>query len=435
MDEIFRDRVRERDLDNFLVEEIYASPRFLDWIVDRLQQRFIAPPSLKVQLQKSPPREADRRQTDVRIGWFDEDATMRACVLIESKITADFQAGQAEAYASELAALRLRLGPSGAAAVLMAPSAKIRSLTHDGCFDAEIAIEDIIHFLCERTQEDINPEVGRRLEMRIQLLEALCGKRSASGWVGATIAEKRDFADLYVSLASEIVPDLVVRPSTDGPKAITRIFEGLEIDGLPKLSIRHEFGAPPGWKYANVLFKGMAARTVVLRSSGLLSGTRYTAVEAGKSLAIRIPTPAVDPTRPFSEERAAVESGLWALSELVSWLRAASPKLLEVLNDPSAEHQNAGTLPTEAAFADQLVETYRQCESLGYKPTGMLQMIHDYGAIETAKRLLASPPSEGFKRLALMNKLELAVESIVQREPWRRLFTDDELKRAAQRLR
>lgn len=435
MDEIFRDRVRERDLDNFLVEEIYASSRFLDWIVDQLHQRFVAPSSLKVQLQKSPPREADRRQTDVRVGWFDENATMHACILIESKVTADFQAGQAEAYASELAALRGRLGPECAAAILIAPSAKFGSLTHYGCFDAEIGIEDIIEFLRERTEEDNTSEIGRRREMRIQLLEALCGKRPASGWVGATIAEKRDFADSYVLLASEILPGLSVRPSTDGPKATTRIFGGLEIDGLPKLSLRHEFGASPGYKYANVLFQGMGSYISALRSSGLLSGTQYTAEEAGKSLAVRVAIPAVDPTRPFSEERAAVESGLLAIRDLVSWLRAAAPMLAELLSVPFTERQGAGTMPTEAAFAEQLLETYRQCARLGYKPTGMLQMIHDHGAIETAKRLLASPPSDGFNRLALMNRLEFAIESIVQREPWRRLFTDDELKRAAQRLR
>lgn len=435
MDEIFRDRVRERDLDNFLVEEIYASSRFLDWIVERLHRRFIVPSSLRVQLQKSPPREADRRQTDVRVGWFDEDATMHACLLIESKITADFQAGQAEAYGSELAALRLRLGTKCAAAILIAPSAKFRSLTHDGHFDTEIAIEDIINFLRERAQEDNDSEIGRRLEMRIQLLEALCGKRAASGWVGVTLAEKRDFADSYALLASEIVPDLSVRPSTDGPKAITRIFEGLEIDGLPKLSLRHEFGTPPGWKYANVLFRGMGEYIPALRSSGLLSGTLYTAEQAGKSLAVRVVTPAVDPTRPFSEERAVVESGLLAVRDLVSWLRGAAPKLAELLSVTANEHQHAGTMPTEAAFAEQLMETYRQCERLGYKPTGMLQMIHDHGAIETARRLLTLPPSDGFHRLALMNRLDLTIESIVQRDPWRKLFTGDELKRAAQRLR
>lgn len=92
-------------------------------------------------------------------------------------------------------------------------------------------------------------------------------------------------------------------------------------------------------------------------------------------------------------------------------------------------------LPTEAEFAAELMITYKQCVELGYTPTGMLGMMQQHGAIETAKRLLASPPSEGFKRLALMNRLDLAIENIVQREPWRALFTDGELRKAAQRLR
>jgi hypothetical protein len=390
MDEIYRDRVRERDLDNFLVEEIYASPDFLNWIAKRLDGRFTAPPALAVRLQKSPPREADRRQTDVRVGWFDDDAEMQACVLIESKVTADFQAGQAEAYASELAALRLRLGPGNAAAILVAPSAKMPALKHD----------------------DTGPEVHRRLEMRVQLLEALCGKRAASGWVGATIAEKRDFAESYVALAGQILPDLGVRPSSDGPKAITRLFEGLQVDGLPPIALRHEFGSPPGWKYANVLFRGIGDRVAGLRASGLLSGTSYTAEEAGKSLAIRVATPAVDPMRAFDDERGSVEQGLLAIRDLVAWLREAAPQLALIVGQSQSEPPAGATVPTD-----------------------MLQMLHEHGAIETARRLIAYPPSEGFSRLAAMNRLDLAIESIVQREPWRALFTEDELRRAARKLR
>ncbi|MER8522165.1 MULTISPECIES: hypothetical protein [unclassified Mesorhizobium] len=85
-------------------------------------------------LQKSPPRENDRRQTDVRIGWFDDDQTLRACVLIESKVTADFQAGQAQAYAAELAVLRERLGRKVATALLVAPAARLATLAHNGSF-------------------------------------------------------------------------------------------------------------------------------------------------------------------------------------------------------------------------------------------------------------------------------------------------------------
>jgi len=434
MDDLFRDRVRERDLDNFLVEELFASPAFLTWMVDRVAHKFSAPEDYDVLLQKSPPREKDRRQTDVRIGWFDEDQTMHACVLIESKITADFQTGQAQAYADELVALRGRLGEKAAAALLVAPSARLSSLAHDGSFDGEVAIEDIIDFMGERAKNVENIELCFRLKARIQLLEALCGKRAATAWVGSTVPEKRSFAEAYAALAAEILPDLEVRPSTDGPQAITRLFGGLAIDGLPPCALRHEFGSGSGWKYANVQFKGMAGHLHLLRSSGLLEGTSYSAEEAGKSAAIRVPTPAVNPLRPFAEERDAVASGLLAIRDLLSWLRANASALRTIFRI-DAPSPSIPTVPTESAFADALMDTYRQCERLGYKPTGMLQMIEDHGAVGAAKRLLSSPISEGFKRLALMGRLDLAIESIVQTEPWRIFFTDDELKRAERRLR
>jgi hypothetical protein len=92
-------------------------------------------------------------------------------------------------------------------------------------------------------------------------------------------------------------------------------------------------------------------------------------------------------------------------------------------------------VPSETAFAEELMETYRQCERLGYRPTGMLQMLGEHGAIETARRLMAAPPFEGFHRLALLNRLDLAIESIALRDPWRALFSEQELKKAERRLR
>ena len=66
-EELFRDRVRERDLDNFLVEELHASPDFRNWLVSRLDG--LDPPAgCEVRLQKSPARLQDARQTDVQIG-------------------------------------------------------------------------------------------------------------------------------------------------------------------------------------------------------------------------------------------------------------------------------------------------------------------------------------------------------------------------------
>lgn len=432
---IFRDRVRERDLDNFLVEEFASSPEFLRWVLERFDATFSPPFHFEVKLEKSPAREQDSRQTDVRIGWFDGADELRACVLVESKVTADFQPGQAEAYAEEKAAICDRLGIHSTRCLLVAPASRLAKLPHDGAFDAELALEEIIEFLETRADAEQNDEIKRRLVVRVQLLEALCGKRTASSWIGSTIAEKRDFALAYSELAAELLPDLRVRPSTDGPKAITRIFEGLDLDGLPRSTLRHEFGDGSGEKYANVQFPGYGDRVSSLSSSGIFQGTPYIAVPAGKSAAIRVPTPAVNPLAPFSDEIEKVHTGLVAIRELVDWLHTHSVELAKLLSNDHEALPASRPLPSESDFKAELMATYKECEKLGYRPTGMLQMIENHGAIETARRLITGPPSDGYARLAMLGRLDLAIESIVQKEPWSRLFTDDERKRAQTRLR
>ena len=432
---LFRDRVRERDLDNFLVEELFSSPDFLRWTLSKFDSAFTPSPDHEVNLEKSPARELDARQTDVRIGWFDEAGDLKTCVLVESKVTADFQPGQAEAYSQEAAALRVRLGQDCARCLLVAPSARLAGLQHGGAFDVELSLEEIIEFLEARAANVPNEEIRRRLKVRVQLLEALCGKRVGAGWIVSTISEKRDFAEAYAELAGEILPELSVRPSTDGPKAKTRIFEGLDLRGLPTFSLRHEFGDGSGTKYANIQFGGCADRVSELAEASILKGTPFTVAQAGKSAAIRVPTPAVDPMQPFHDEAEKVRAGLLQIRDLVDWLRANSEVLARLLTASPPEMGSQAQLPKENELKGELMATYHECDKLGYRPTGMLQMIENHGAIETARRLITGPPSEGYARLAMLGRLDLAVESIVQKEPWRRLFTDEELKRARARLR
>lgn len=329
-DNRYRDRVRERDLDNFLVEELSASDAFRDWVLCHVPA-FRPTSAAAVRVRKSPPRETnDARQTDLQVGWF-SGGTLRSCLLIESKVTEGFQPGQAEDYAREVRALRDRLGERAAAALLVAPAGRLSLLPHAGAFDAELSIEAIIGFLEARLKDLDEGELSRRIGVRIELLEALCGKPS-SVWIARTIAEKRDFAEAYSALAAEILPDLRVRPSSDGPSAITRLFEGLAIPGLPDLTLRHEFGRGVAEKYGNVQFPGRAGRLGDLRASGLLTGTPYVAAKAGGSLAIRVRTPGVDPMRSFEEERDKVETGLRALAEMVRWLRGNAARLARVLD-------------------------------------------------------------------------------------------------------
>lgn len=185
-EELFRDRVRERDLDNFLIEELHSSPSFRDWLLGRLD-RFDPPSGCEVRLQKSPTRLQDARQTDVQIGWFDGSSIIQARVLIESKVTADFQPGQVEAYVAETAAARTAHGDTRAASLLVAPASRLATLAGAASFDARVSIEEIADALEARRGGDLPIELDARLAVRVQLLEALCGRRQSSTWIRETV--------------------------------------------------------------------------------------------------------------------------------------------------------------------------------------------------------------------------------------------------------
>lgn len=434
--------MRERDLDNFLVEELQASTAFRNWLLARLPDAFKPPDGFEVRLQKSPARLQDARQTDVQIGWFDGEGAIVACVLIESKVTADFQPGQAESYLAEVAAARVALGPGRATSLLVAPAARLATLRNASSFDASVSIEDISDALEARRGEALSEELNARLSVRVQLLEALCGRRNTPNWIRTTVPEKRDFAEAYAALALERLPGLRVRSSTDGPKAITRIFEGLTLPGLPVPKLRHEYGQRVPMKWVNAQFPGLVDKVPALRASGLLASSPYSAEPASGSLAIRVPTPGIDPERSFASQRDAVIEGLDAMGALVAWLEENADKLAGVLASVPATTRMTVPPPDpksdrralERDLAAALRDIYAKCDALGYRPTAMLEMVGRLGALETMRRLVAQPMSEGFGRLAAMGHLELAVETLVLDARWDGVFSEEERRIARRKL-
>lgn len=72
---------------------------------------------------------------------------------------------------------------------------------------------------------------------------------------------------------------------------------------------------------------------------------------------------------------------------------------------------------------------------VGYRPIEFLRVVEREGALTTARRLIMrSAPSSGFTRLWELKRLDLTVEALALRQPWRRLFTEAELGQARQRL-
>ena len=63
----------------------------------------------------------------------------------------------------------------------------------------------------------------------------------------------------------------------------------------------------------------------------MLKGTPYVAVKVGKSLAIRVQTPGINPMLPFEAEREKVLRGHLAIRDMVLWLRANGEDLARLL--------------------------------------------------------------------------------------------------------
>jgi hypothetical protein len=100
--------------------------------------------------------------------------------------------------------------------------------------------------------------------------------------------------------------------------------------------------------------------------------------------------------------------------------------------DANRRKQNT---PDIRAFERAMRDIFTEAEKAGYRPFEFLRMVDRGGALPTARRLImSSAPSSGFTRLWELNRLDLTVEALALREPWRRLFTEEELGKARQRL-
>jgi hypothetical protein len=74
-------------------------------------------------------------------------------------------------------------------------------------------------------------------------------------------------------------------------------------------------------------------------------------------------------------------------------------------------------------------------QEAGYQATYFLEMLSRHGALDTARRLLASSTtSDGFTALWERQRLDLTVENVVLRPEFERLFTDEERETARRRL-
>lgn len=89
----------------------------------------------------------------------------------------------------------------------------------------------------------------------------------------------------------------------------------------------------------------------------------------------------------------------------------------------------------EEQLQDDLLDITDQAMSLRYYPTRFIQMIHESGALVTAKSLLRdSDIQAGLMRLWELGRLDLSLEAQVLQPKYTDLFSPEERRSARERL-
>lgn len=299
--------VSERDLDLFLLEEVVASDAFRSWFVSRID---LDPTAELIRAGRSVTTSTG--ESDLEFTYEDSDGrTIR--VLVENKVDAMFQHRQPERYAERAEAYVQAGECDEAKTVLFAPD--VYSSDNAG-FDYRITYEDVRKLLESR------PNSSSRYAYKLALLEAAI-HRGTSGWTLEPDEAVTNFWDEYWKRASSLAPQL--RMAKPGAKPATSTFVRFNPAALPPgITLIHKFA------HGNVdlQFSGLAARASEFhrRYSGLLDDGMAIA-EAGKSLAVRIEVPTVQPETPFAESADDVVAGLHAAARLVEWYVRYEPHL------------------------------------------------------------------------------------------------------------
>ncbi len=91
----------------------------------------------------------------------------------------------------------------------------------------------------------------------------------------------------------------------------------------------------------------------------------------------------------------------------------------------------------EGKFHNEMIQIYEKAkQECGYNATRFFQMVTELGGVQAARSLLRSNAlSDGLVELWERGRLDLTMEALVLRPPWKILFTSEELATAEKRLR
>ncbi len=191
--------LRERDIDLLLLEELHCSPKFRAWFL-----RHITGDSLSVDFNAQHSVAHTLGESDLEIRFLNAKHSS-VVVLVENKLSADFQHKQPERY-QQRATRYKEAGTDLAITVLLSPATYNRR----GCnrFDKRLSYEEIRDWLA-------NSDSGMRAKYKADLITSAL-ERASGGYTVVPDKEVSAFWHQYWNLAEREAPQLQM--PEPGPK-------------------------------------------------------------------------------------------------------------------------------------------------------------------------------------------------------------------------
>jgi len=332
----------ERDIDLLLVEELYASLNFTDWMC---RQVGLMKPIASWDVKHSKRRTRSRREIDIFLEIDHSDGT-RSAILIENKLDAMEQPDQAESYREELAILADNYERS--AMLIVCPAGYAAQHHHfTAKFDATVTYETIRDHL-RLLADESGHEAVLRCGFRADILDQAVNKYRR-GYTPIPDRVVGDFNKLYVSLLAAAAPSIIpgnamLKPANPRESTSMIFNQALSLSALP-VEIRpsrfaHELGRGSDRRanYVAVTFAGWGSALpgVVdrLDADAIELGATFSSKTPNKNrpnpgLVMAIPTEPVDNQGDFDTQTEALEDGMAVALELRRWLHDNQEILLD----------------------------------------------------------------------------------------------------------
>jgi hypothetical protein len=320
--DLVMESIGERDCDLLLVEELCASSEFLSLFVAPLRsiQGISIPTSDPKQFiaRHSINRDDGSCETDIEVSvkWEVVDHPLTALLLVENKIDAPFQPDQPGRYVSYAQQLMESEVVDLAFTFLVAPQQYLDSTQAE--FDTRVSYEDIIAYFERRASGHAEIETRRRSTYRAQWFEQAVKKLRRGNTVTIDPNVSNFWTD-YWAIANRDYSALQMEAPTGKPRdAVWVPFH----QSLPRprslgyVAFNHKL--KNGWVDILVEKMDRLPEEVWTELEGLLVPPMVLR-KAGKSLAISIRVPLINPTLSAQGQLSEVREALGSASLLRQW--------------------------------------------------------------------------------------------------------------------